>query len=166
MSAVVHLIQGWINPFAEKQELISISTAKIAPRDIASGLMKAHSIGEQCYSTFKDERLEKDPPALKFHDPITANKLKNFSNLCKKKTVKSSGRVIILKAERSLFGRIIVMAQGRSLKMEDILSHPLGPLPWALSTPDGLDKQSLLGNKSSEERDCSRATPRELRFSS
>ena len=46
--------------------------------------------------------------------------------------------MIILKADRCLFGHIIVMAQGRSLKMEDILSHPLGPLPWALSTPDGL----------------------------
>ena len=135
-SAVFHLIQGWINPFAEKQDLVSISTAKIAPRDIASDLMKAHAIGEQCYSTFKDERLAQ--PAKKFHDPITANKLKTFSNLCKNKTVKSSGRVIILKAYRSLFGRIIVMAQGCSLKMEDILSHPLGPLHWALSTPDGL----------------------------
>ena len=30
------------------------------------------------------------------------------------------------------------MAQARSLKMEDVLSHPLGPLPWALSTTDGL----------------------------
>jgi len=30
------------------------------------------------------------------------------------------------------------MAQGRNLKMEEILSHPLGPLPWGLSTPDGL----------------------------
>ena len=48
---------------------------------------------------------------------------------------------------RSLLGHIIVMAQGHSLKMEDILSHPLGPHPWALSTPDGLlrktDKASL-----------------------
>ena len=43
-----------------------------------------------------------------------------------------------LKADRSLFGCIIVMAQGRDLKMENILSHPLGPIPWALSTPDGL----------------------------
>ena len=46
--------------------------------------------------------------------------------------------MIILKADRSLFGRIIVMAQGRNLKMEDILSHPLGPLSWALFTHDGL----------------------------
>ena len=136
--AVVHLIEGWVNPFAKKQDLISISTARTAPRDIASDLMKAHKIGEQCYSNFKEERLEKDPPAKRFHDPIPANKLKTFSNLCKKKEVKSSGRVIILKADRSLFGRIIVMAQGRNLKMADILSHPLGPLPWALSTHDGL----------------------------
>ena len=43
-----------------------------------------------------------------------------------------------MKADRSLFGRIIVMAQRRNLKMDDILSHTLGPLPWALSTQDGL----------------------------
>ena len=95
VSAVVHLIEGWVNPFAEKQDLISISTARTAPRDIASDLMKAHEIGEQCYSYFKEERLEKDPPTKQFHDPIPANKLKTFSNLCKKKEVKSSGRVII-----------------------------------------------------------------------
>ncbi len=100
--------------------------------------MKAHSTGEKCYSKFRSERLEKDVPTVKFHDILPANKLKTFSNLCKKKAVKSSGRMIILKADRTLFGRIIVMAQGRSLKMEDILSHPLGHLPWALSTSDGL----------------------------
>ena len=64
--------------------------------------------------------------------------------------MKSSGRLIILKADRSLFGRIIVMAERRNLKMEDILSHPLSPLPWALSTPDGLlrktNKASLASN--------------------
>jgi len=52
--------------------------------------------------------------------------------------VKSSGRVAILKVDTSLFGRIIVMAQVFNLKMEDILSYSAGPLPWALSTPDGL----------------------------
>jgi hypothetical protein len=69
---------------------------------------------------------------------MKTNKLKTFASMNKKKEVRSSGRMVILKADRGLFGRIIVMAQGRSLHMEDILSHPLGPLPWALSTPDGL----------------------------
>jgi hypothetical protein len=44
---------------------------------------------------------------------------------------------IILKADRSLFGRIIVMAENRNLQMSQILAHPLGPLPWSLATPDG-----------------------------
>ena len=60
VSAIIHLIQGWINPFSEKQDLISISTARTASRDVASDLMNAQEIGEKCYSKFKDERLEKD----------------------------------------------------------------------------------------------------------
>ena len=100
--------------------------------------MKAFEIGEQCYATFKSDRLEKEPPAKQFHDTMKTNRLKTFSSMCKKKEVKSSGRAIILKTDRSLFGRIIVMAQARSLVMKDILCHPLGPLPWALSTPEGL----------------------------
>jgi len=72
------------------------------------------------------------------HDPMKMNKLKTFSNLCKKKHVKMSGRCVILKADRALFGRVIVMGHGRNLQMADVLSHPLGPLPWALATPEGL----------------------------
>ncbi|XP_020607467.1 uncharacterized protein LOC110046131 [Orbicella faveolata] len=61
-----------------------------------------------------------------------------FSDMNKKKQVQTKDRSITLKAHRSLFGRIIVIVQERSLQMDTILSHPLGPLPWALSTPDGL----------------------------
>ena len=117
---------------------MSISTARKAPREVASYLIKAHDIGQQCYLDFKDQHLEKDPPEKKFHDPIVLNKLKFLSNLCIRMQVKSSGRVAILKAYRSMFGGIILMAQGRNLKMDEILSHPLGPLSWSLSTPDGL----------------------------
>ena len=140
--------------FAEHQDLISISTAKAAPRDIATDLMKAFEIGEQSYATFKDEKRKK-----KFHDPMKMRKLKTFSNKCKKKEVKSNGRAIILKADRSLFGRIIVMAQGSNLEMTDILSHPLGPLTWALSTPDGLlrkTNKASLGCDTAEKYDSSR----------
>ncbi|KAK3728046.1 hypothetical protein QZH41_015787, partial [Actinostola sp. cb2023] len=137
--AVVELIQGWNNPFAENQDLISIATAKGPPKDVATDLMKAYEIGEKCYATFKEERMENVPQVKKFHDTLKTNKLKTFSDMNKKKQVTStsSGRSIILKADRSLFARIIVMAQGRNLEMEEILKHPLGPLPWSLSTPDG-----------------------------
>ena len=138
VSTFIGFIKDWVNPFVEKQDLINSSTEKTAPRYIASDLLKAYEIDEQAYTAFKGERLASDPPAKKFHDPMKTNRLKTFSNMCKKKEVKSSGRVTILKAGGSLFGRIIVMAQRRNLQMDDILSHHLGPLPLALATGDGL----------------------------
>ena len=129
VSSIVDLIQGWVNPFSESQDLISISTAKKAPREISIDLKTAHAVGERCYANFKEERMEKTPQIRKFHDPLKTNKLKTFSDLNKKKRVQTNDRSIILKADRSLFGRIIVIAQERSLQMDAILSHPLGPLP-------------------------------------
>ena len=41
----------------------------------------------------------------------------------------SESQSIILKADRSLFGKMI---EEQSLQMDAILSHPLGPIPWAL----------------------------------
>ena len=96
-----------------------------APREVASNLMRAHDIGQQCYSDFKDQHLEKDPPVKKFHDPIVLNKLKSFSSLCKRKQVKSSGRVAILKADRSLFGRIIVLLEGATSRWKIFCPIPL-----------------------------------------
>ncbi|KAG0697409.1 hypothetical protein GWK47_003028 [Chionoecetes opilio] len=43
----------------------------------------------------------------------------------------------ILKADRNLFGQMILVAENRKLKMSDVLAHPLGPLPWALASGDG-----------------------------
>jgi len=31
----------------------------------------------------------------------------------------------------------ILVAQSRQLQMSDVLAHPLGPLPWAISNGDG-----------------------------
>jgi len=138
VSSIVDLIQGWVNPFSESQEPISISTTKKAPREIATDLKTAHAVGERCYAKFKEERMENTPQIRQFHDPLKTNKLKTFSDMNKKKQVQTNDRSIILKADRSLFRRIIVIAQERSLQIDTILLHPLGPLPWALSTPDGL----------------------------
>ena len=45
----------------------------------------------------------------------------------------------MLKADRNLFGHMIVhvVAQSREIDMKQVLSHPLGPIPWALANGDG-----------------------------
>ncbi len=45
VSTVVDLIQGWIHPFTENQDLVSISTAKTAPTDVSFDLVQAYHIG-------------------------------------------------------------------------------------------------------------------------
>lgn len=47
------------------------------------------------------------------------------------------GRSFILKADRALFGRMIVMGQCRDINIKDMLCYSHGPLPWSLATSDG-----------------------------
>ena len=44
---------------------------------------------------------------------------------------------MIIKADRSLFAQMILVAENRKLQISDVLCHPLGPLPWALASDDG-----------------------------
>ncbi|KAJ8338524.1 hypothetical protein SKAU_G00374900 [Synaphobranchus kaupii] len=42
-----------------------------------------------------------------------------------------------MQADRKLFAHMVLVAESRHLQMSDVLSHPLGPLPWALANGDG-----------------------------
>ena len=89
-------------------------------------------------------RIEKREYILK-HSMIQCqkNELKTFSNMCIKNHVKSSGRATILNEDGSMFSHMIVMAQGHSLQMEDLLSHPLRPIHWGLSLPEGFQVRQM-----------------------
>ena len=142
VTSIENLIEGWNNPFKESKQLVSISTATEAPEDVTQDLMKAREIGEQAYKQFKEERLEAIQPKNKFHDPMKLKKLKTFSSLSKKRNVTAGGRTMILKADRSLFGRIIILGQNRKIEVRELLHYSLGPLPWALATPEGFPRKT------------------------
>ncbi|KAG1703643.1 hypothetical protein GQR58_004122 [Nymphon striatum] len=60
---VTMLESNWINPFDENsQELVSISSGKLATPDITEDLLHAHESGKKAYNAFKTERLEQEPP--------------------------------------------------------------------------------------------------------
>ena len=82
--------------------------------------------------------FRQNPPKVKFHDSLKKSKLQTFSELSKKVQVKSKTvKEIMLKADRALFGQIVIIAENRQLHVKDVLCHPMGPLPWALSSVDG-----------------------------
>ena len=140
VTSVVETLDNWNNPFSEDaQDIVSLSTSIAATPDISNDLLKAHTYGEQSFQKFREDRLEKETPTVRFHDPIKKHKLKTFSDLTKKtKHTTVNGKEIILKADRKLFGQMILIAQTRKdLSMKEVLRHPLGPLPWSLATPEG-----------------------------
>ncbi|KAL8567391.1 hypothetical protein ACOMHN_001779 [Nucella lapillus] len=129
-------LASWTNPFEDKQDLMNIATGTAAPKEIAEDLKRAHEKGEAAYIAFRRERLEYDEKT--FHSPMKKISLKTFGSTAnRRKTKCADGRTIIIKADRWLFGRMIVMGQSRNLNMKDLMCFPLGPLPWSLAAPDG-----------------------------
>ncbi|KAK3713974.1 hypothetical protein QZH41_005643 [Actinostola sp. cb2023] len=51
---------------------------------------------------------------------------------------------------------MIVIAQSRNLSMNEVLVHPLGPLPWSLATPDGSLRKT---NKATLAKELQRNVP-------
>ena len=126
---------NWLNPLSpDESDLVSLSTGTMAPPAVAKDLLRALEVGEEAYQTFKQTRLDNDPPSMKFHDKMTKQRLKTFSSIG---TKTAKGQNVVLKADRNLFSQMILVAESRSVNMKDVLAHPLGPLPCALANADG-----------------------------
>ena len=148
---MVDLINNWTDPFPGHAQLFSISTGAVATTDIADDLANAYKVGEAAYKNFKKSRLESQPPTVKFHDTLKKQNLKTFSALSKtKKVAKNKNIETVLRANRNLFARMIIIAESHSLQMRNVLKHPLGPFlfPWpaALVFPAKQIKDSLERN--------------------
>ena len=108
--------------------------AAARPTEIAHDLMNASTVGEEAFEAFRTRRLENN--TVDFFATMKKQKLKTFSNVYTKK-VTCKGKEIVLKADRNIFGHIIVVAQTRKLEMKKVLNYPLGPIPGALANADG-----------------------------
>ena len=84
-------------------------------------------------SFFTKRLLSSEVP---FHNPLKKLKLSNFSS-SKHSKVKVSGKDIMVKADRDLFARLLVVAQRRSMDLSEVFQYSLGPLPWLLASVDG-----------------------------
>ena len=92
-SLKMSMLEGsWINPFkSEQQDLVRLSTGKRATPEIEKDLLQAEALGEKAYKTFRKDRLQSNPPKIKFHDKITKRKLKTFGDLSKYKGGQARG---------------------------------------------------------------------------
>ena len=137
LSLIDLMENNWLNPLSpDESDLVGMSTGTVAPPAVVNDLLRALEVGEEAYQTFKQTRLDDDPPSVKFHDKMTKQSLKTFSTIGTN-TARTKGQNVVLKADRNLFSQMILVAESRSVNMKDVLAHPLGPLPWALANADG-----------------------------
>ncbi|XP_065182225.1 uncharacterized protein LOC135812936 [Sycon ciliatum] len=115
------------------EDLISLSSGKVCSAQATSDLLSSHTQGKSAMSKFVADRLESQ--AVDFFTPISRLNLKTFSET--KSAAKKSSKTTAIVADRSLFGRLLVMAQSRSFDLKELFQHELGPVPWALANADG-----------------------------
>ena len=120
-------MEGWVNPFrGDMQDLIWLSTGKMSSEDVAGDLLQAKHLGERAFQSFSKERLEANPPKVRFHDSMSKAMLKTFKHMNNKVELrKGTAKEIVLKADRALFAQMVVIAEARQLSMKEVLSYLL-----------------------------------------
>ena len=140
---------GFMNPFQidVKDKLFCLSSGAPATSKIESDLLNADAIGENAFNQFVTERLVEK--STSFHQPISRKALSTFASLKEsKKVTNAANKQIEIKAERNLFGQLLMLSEKNNISLEKLLCYPLSPVPWALATADGLpvktDKAKLM----------------------
>lgn len=91
-------------------------------------------------------RINRDD--IPFFDSMKKLQLHTFLTVTIQNSLKVARNSVIVKADRSFFSKLVVVAKARELEFFDVYSYELGPVPWALATPHGqlykTDKSALL----------------------
>lgn len=146
---ILDSFSNFINPFEvdNKDVLFCISSGAPATKDIQDDLLRTDEVGQNALSKFIKERLvEKN---VSFHSPLSRQNLRTFAALKKKKQLTSTQKKVLeIKAERNLFGQLVLLSEEHNISIDKTLSYPLGPVSWTLATADGspmkTDKAKLL----------------------
>ena len=129
-------MEEFINPFNyDSQDLVHIVSGVVVPDDIAKDILSALEKEEVCFIEFCQDWLLIDKKG--FHDTIKNLKLKSFSDIGNVTKTTTSGKETILKSQRDLMARLVVIGRERGIKTEDLLVYTLGPMHLSLACPDG-----------------------------
>ena len=130
------VLNCWGSPFQRRESLINVSSGHKASPLVQNDLLQAFEKGDAAMKLFIQDRIETSKKS--FYDPITKLNLKTFSYMITKSTVSVNNKMVTLAAERSMFGRLLVIAKCESgISLRQVLQYSLSPIPWALGLPDG-----------------------------
>ena len=144
---VDHLHQTMTDPFdveAHPTCLINISTGMHATKEVQHSLLTAVDEGGNMCEQFVNSAFSVDQSGS-FYNPIPKSKLKTFEHMISKTNLKcKSGEIISGHINQEIvFRRALVLANCRDdVTIENVLSHPIGPIPVSPFHDDGTMRKS------------------------
>ena len=124
---VIDAICSFTNPFNTErcaEEFYCLSCGLLAKLDVAADLLNACKIGKASIEKFIQDRVVNHNVA--FHNPIKRNTLKTFAKAEVKKTLKSTqNRMAQIKAERNIFGQLVLLSVQNDNDLQVTLSYQL-----------------------------------------
>ncbi|GFS21423.1 hypothetical protein ElyMa_001594000 [Elysia marginata] len=137
VKSVVHSFESFTNRFdiVGYDKLVSLSSGMKATEEVTKDILSIEKGGQEMYKNFIQTRLI--DKSVSFHALISRNKNKTFTHLQSTVKVKTSKKnEMKITAQRNLFGQLLMLSQENDL--QKVMEYPLGPVPWALTTPDGM----------------------------
>ena len=74
---------------------------------------------------------------MPFHEPIKKRNRLSFHQQALSKTIKHNGNSISIKAQRNVFGQLVLLSVQHNISLEKSLSYELSAISWSLATADG-----------------------------
>ena len=109
-----------IKPYSlESDALVNFVTGVVLPDDVAETLVNSTKKGQNQMNNFIEERI--NPNTTSFWDSIPNNKVKTFSSVSKKVSVKATDeKLMTVNADRDIFGRLLIMANARQINLKEV----------------------------------------------
>ncbi|CAH2015292.1 unnamed protein product [Acanthoscelides obtectus] len=133
----VEVLEKNCNPFdpsLDSENLYNIATSKPVSPEVADYLISIEENGEGLRNQFINECAEDES---RFDKPIKKNRVLNFTEAPKKKKLALGNKVVELRMQRDLFGRMLGISLTHKVDIEKVLSFPLTPMPTSMCHPDG-----------------------------
>ena len=113
---VMDVVQNWCDPFEPSEELVSLGSGYVADESLKRDLLDAKEKGSKALVSFITDRLLTDN--VGFYETLTKLRLGTFRDVQKKASVRARGSNVILRADRNLFARLLVIGQSRQMDFE------------------------------------------------
>ena len=110
---------------------MSISSGLEVTERVSRDLLQARALGQEALKKSINEHIL--TTTADFYEPVKKLKLNTFEDLVKVLKISVKNRMIPLKYYKDLFAQITIIMQKRNVDLKEVLSFPLGPLPWALT---------------------------------